>query len=173
MRTLKTLDIHKLSSVYQVKYLVKEDCEECYEVCKSNPLYYSYMHEEPSLHSILVDMHALPPNKAMDDKYFIGFYKDEQLVAIMDLITRYPDDTTAFIGFFMTHKNRQRTGVGTQIIHEVLMYLKEQFTYVRLGRIKDNAEAKAFWHKQGFYETGEEKTTDAYTIVVMQKNIIE
>lgn len=127
------------------------------------------MHEEPSLHCILEDMYALPPNKTMDDKYFIGFYKDEQLVAIMDLITRYPDDTAAFIGFFMTHKNIQRTGVGTLIIDEVLTYLKEQFTYARLGRVKGNPEAKAFWHKQGFYETGEERITDAYTIVVMKK----
>ena len=48
------------------------------------------------------DMNALPPNKEMCDKYYLGFYDGEKLIAVMDFIMAYPDELTAFIGFFMT-----------------------------------------------------------------------
>ena len=32
----------------------------------------------------------------------MGYYDGEKLIAVMDLILTYPDEQTAFIGFFMT-----------------------------------------------------------------------
>lgn len=49
--------------------------------------------------SILDDMNALPPNKEICDKYYVGYYKGEELIAVMDFIMAYPDEKTAFIGF--------------------------------------------------------------------------
>ena len=46
------------------------------------------------------DMSVLPPNKEMCDKYYLGFYDGEKLIAVMDFIMAYPDELTAFIGFF-------------------------------------------------------------------------
>lgn len=40
--------------------------------------------------SILGDMEVLPSNKKMFDKYYNGYYKGEELIAIMDLIMAYP-----------------------------------------------------------------------------------
>lgn len=41
------------------------------------------------------------------DKYYVGFYHKDKLVAVMDLIVKYPNDETAFIGFFMMAKKLQ------------------------------------------------------------------
>lgn len=34
------------------------------------------------------------------DKYYIGYFEGEKLVAVMDLILNFPNKETAFIGFF-------------------------------------------------------------------------
>ena len=36
--------------------------------------------------SILDDMIALPPNKEMYDKYYVGYYRGEELIAVLDFI---------------------------------------------------------------------------------------
>ncbi len=44
-------------------------------------------------------MCALPLCKSMDDKYYIGYFENGCLIAVMDLIDGYPNAGTAFIGF--------------------------------------------------------------------------
>jgi len=48
----------------------------------------------------------------MDDKHYIGFYNNKDLIAVMDLIERFPNENTTFIGFFMTDVSIQKHGVG-------------------------------------------------------------
>ena len=38
--------------------------------------------------SIVDDMNALPPRTTYDDKYYIGYFEGEKLVAVMDLILK-------------------------------------------------------------------------------------
>lgn len=52
----------------------------------------------------------------------------------MDLITAYPDDETAFIGFFMLNIKYQHKGIASRIIKELIEYLKtEGHKKIRLG----------------------------------------
>ena len=44
----------------------------------------------------------------------------------MDLITAYPDDETAFIGFFMLNIKYQHKGIASRIIKESIEYLKTE-----------------------------------------------
>ena len=62
------------------------------------------------------DMEALPPGKTYEDKYFLGYYDGKRLIAIMDLIDGYPDDSTLYIGLSMTNMTIQGKGIGTSII---------------------------------------------------------
>ena len=55
--------------------------------------------------SIHEDMNMLPPNKSKEDKFYIGFFDNHILVAVMDLIINFPDNKTAFIGLFMMSKS--------------------------------------------------------------------
>ena len=70
-------------------------------------------------------MEALPPNKSYDDKYYIGFFENDSLVAIMDLILGYPTEEIAFIGLFMTNVQYQNKGIGSNIIRDTCDYLND------------------------------------------------
>lgn len=124
------------------------------------------MKSEATIESVRNDKTALPPNKSADDKYYIGFYQSGELVAIMDLIMKYPNKETVYIGLFMLDKAHQGNGVGTEIIREALACFKRMgFIYAKLGYISDNTPARRFWKKNGFKETGETVKTKNYNII--------
>lgn len=161
-----------MSSHYVVKRFTEEDVASIYTLCKGNPNYYVYLKTIPTVANIQSVFNELPPNKTMEDKFFVGFYHDNQLIAVMDLIMGYPDLNTAFIGWFMMNKDIQRTGIGTEIITETLCYLKEEsFRYARLGYIKGNKESQQFWLKNKFLPNGIESETEDYTVVLMQREL--
>ena len=166
------LNISNLSSKYKVRKLLDEDIDDIYNLCKENKIFYKYCPPFITKETIKEDMIALPPNKTLEDKYYIGFYDNNSLVAIMDLILSYPNNETAFIGLFMVDILSQHKGIGSSIITEALSYLKEcNYKYVRLGYIEGNNQSENFWKKNGFKETGVKTIKEEYTIVVLEKNI--
>lgn len=165
------MNIQALSKRYHVKELTECDIEDVFSLCVKNPQYYEYCSPAVSRESIKADMKALPPNTTDEDKHYIGFYEREKLVAVMDLIEKFPNRETAFIGFFMMNADLQGKEIGTQVIHEVVKTLKQEFSYIRLGYVKGNLQAESFWMKNGFEKIGIESETEEYTVVVMQKMI--
>ena len=72
-------------------------------------------------------MRALPPGREPQDKYYVGYFAgDGTLLAVMDLILGYPQEWTAFIGFFMVSAARQGTGLGSALVDEASAYLRAQ-----------------------------------------------
>lgn len=164
--------ISKFSTKYKIKQLQKADIPALLQLCQGNPTYYQYMKMEPTLENLSEELTALPPGKALEDKYFVGFYQSEELVAVLDLIAGYPDENTAYIGWFILDKAYQRKGIGSGIMSELLAFLKKEgFQFVRLGCIKGNLEGTKFWLQNGFLPTGDETETESYTVVVMQREL--
>ena len=118
-------------------------------------------------------MAALPPGKTANDKFYLGYYDNDNLTAVMDLILGYPDEETAYVGFFMTDVSVQGKGVGSTIISDLSQFICSQgYSDIQLGWVKDNPQAEHFWHKNGFKETGKLYEMDDYTVVEARKNII-
>ena len=164
--------VELLSEQYNVRMLTGTDVAAIYALCKENPLYYQYCPPFVTEESIRADMKALPPRKTMEDKYFLGFYEGETLVAVMDLILGFPNDETAFVGFFMVNKQFQGKGIGTALVKEVFEYLKASgFKFVRLCFAKGNPQSEHFWVKNGFERTGVEAQNDGYVVVVLEKEL--
>ena len=162
----------EFSSKYDVFKVNDSDIFNVYGMCAENTTYYEYKKPMVTPESIRRDMLALPPGKDYDDKYYIGFTQDDILIAVMDLIFKFPNDTTAYIGFFMINKAVQGKGIGSEIIRELLIYLKKAgFSYVRLGYVKGNKESEGFWVKNGFVKTGVEKVEEDCTIIVLQREL--
>lgn len=163
-------DISFFSDQYLVRRLEEDDIEEIYELCSKNTVYYQYCPPFVTRESIADDMKALPPDKDISDKYYIGYYIEEKLIAVMDLIWGYPDKDTAFIGFFMTDVTIQNSGIGSRIIHDLCSNLKGLgFSNVRLGWVKGNPQAEHFWHKNRFNETGMLYDKGCYTVTEAQR----
>lgn len=113
----------------------------------------------------------MPPNKSMQDKYYLGFFNDKELIAVMDVIEGYPSKETIFWGLFMMASDYAGKGLGSQIVQECLRALKEQgFLAVRLAYRKENPQSKAFWEKCGFLPTGVETQNGQGIVVVMEKS---
>ena len=166
------MDIQKLTQKYKIRKLNESDIDAVYDVMQGNPMYFQYCPPMATYQSILDDMKALPPGMTYEDKYYIGFYKEDCLAAVMDLILNFPNKETVFIGFFMMNKAFQGKGVGTEVIEECFKSLKEEgYRYIRLGFAKGNPQSEAFWLKNGFERTGVENVQERYTVVVLQKKL--
>ena len=150
------MKIEFLSSVFTVRKLNAEDVDLIYDLCCKNELFYQYHPPFVTKESIIEDMRALPPDKEYKDKYYIGFFENETLVAIMDLILGYPAKNIAFVGLFMMNSEYQHKGVGSKIISECAKYLRTLgFDKIRLGVDKGNPQSNSFWKKNGFITVSE------------------
>lgn len=150
---MKNIGITKLTSKYSARRLTDADAAIIYELCIGNTQFYKYSWNIKPLTIELIkdDLKAIPPGKGLSDKYYVGFFDGEKLVAVLDLIDGYPEDDIAYIGFFMLAKEYQGRGLGSALIAELCDYLKSVgFKRARLGIDKENPQSNHFWKKNGF-----------------------
>ena len=100
------------SQKYAVRPLTAGDVDKILALCAENEQFYRYHPPLATRESVLEDMTALPPGKSAADKHYLGFFDGETLVAVLDLILDYPQDGTAYLGFFMTKKAVQGRGIA-------------------------------------------------------------
>ena len=150
------MEVNKLSKTMAVRRLGQLDIPAILAVCSGNTLYFQYHPPVATAESISADMQALPPGKEPEDKYYIGFFAESRLVAVMDLILDYPETETAFIGFFMVEVVQQHAGIGSRLVTEAADYLYTLgYRKLRLGVDRGNPQSFAFWRKNGFSQVDE------------------
>ena len=148
--------IEALSAQYDIRPLRHEDIDAIYALSCGNEIFYRFHPPFVTKESIEEDMRALPEGKSYDDKYYIGFFRNERLVAVMDLITDFPSKGIAFIGLFMVDRAYQGSGLGSGIIQDCIRCLRDcGFQSIQLGTDQGNPQSNAFWAKNGFRQTGE------------------
>lgn len=158
------------STQYIVRKLLPADCSAIFALCSRNELFYQYHPPFVTMESILADLSALPPGKTNADKYYIGYFQGDLLIAVMDLILHYPENNVAFIGFFMTNRAVQNQGVGSMIVNDCAQLLSaNDFCKIRLAIDKGNPQSEAFWIKNHFAKTGEECLRGAFTYLPMER----
>ncbi len=165
------INVLKLSKRFAVRRMGDSDAESILHLCSGNAQYYRYCEAEPKIEQLLDDLHITPPNISTSDKYYVGFYEDKTLVAVMDLIDGYPNADLAYIGFFMMDPTYQGNQIGTAIIGEVTGYLRSiGKTAVRLAIDKGNPQSTHFWKKNGFQIISEAKV-NGWTKLVAEKSL--
>ena len=80
------LHISQLSTKYKIKKMGEEDVSGILKLENSNPLYFAYCPPKPCRETVLNDLKALPEGKSLEDKFYIGFFENDSLIAIMDFI---------------------------------------------------------------------------------------
>ena len=167
------LDIRTLSTQFRVRKITEADISPVYRLAKTNARYYEYLGTVPTRESLTEVISELPQGAAKNSKHFVGFYNDDDvLVAVMDLITGYPEADDAFIGWLMVNGEMQGRGIGSGIFADVRASMKAAgYDYLSLGCIENNEEAVSFWKGQGFSPTGEEQTENGYKVIVMARAI--
>lgn len=164
------------SKNYSVRKLQKKDIPFILGLCSKNTLYYEYCPPFVSYESIEEDMNAIPPNVETERKYYVGFYDENKLLAVLDLIDGYPDRNRVFIGFFMCEVSIQNCGVGTEIITEIITELLDtikEYGYksVQLAWAKGNPQAEHFWMKNGFKIIKETASTASECVILAERDL--
>ncbi len=170
---MKRLDPATFSEEYTVRELTPADVPAVLRLMQENSLYYQYCGGDavPSEAGIRRDISIVPQGKTLEDKYYVGFYRNETLAAIMDLIDGYPEDDIAFVGFFMMEAALQGNGEGTKIISRLCAELKNLgFRRVRLGIDKGNPQSTHFWKKNGF-QVIREVLQETGTILLAERSL--
>ena len=163
------INIVRLSDRYDVHALGEADADEVLALCRENEQFYQYCEAEPTRAQITSDMSITPPKKDRSSKYYVGFYRGDTLMAVMDLIDGYPEAHVAYIGFFMMNKAHQGRGVGSAIVSEVADYLKSLgMRSIMLAIDKGNPQSTGFWKKNGFVVV-KEVDRNGWTALVAQK----
>ena len=96
------MELQKVSRRYRIRLLQETDMDDILRLSESNPMFYEYCPPFVTRESILNDMKALPQGKTDAEKYYIGFFEGQKLIAIMDMVFAFPDDETVYIGLFAT-----------------------------------------------------------------------
>ena len=167
------IDIAALSREYAVRRLDDSDADGILALCEGNPQFYRYCEARPSREQVLRDLHITPPGVGLSDKYYVGFYQEDVLVAVMDLIDGYPEPEIAFIGFVMMSRAFQGRHVGSAIIREAAAYLQAAGkTAIRLAIDKANPQSTHFWKRNGFRVIMEVER-EGWTVLVAEKPLCQ
>ena len=159
-------DISRLSEKYSTRILTPSDIELILDLVQKNMQFYKYTEAKPIRKQILRDMSATPPRTDPSDKYYLGFFDGDVLVAIMDLVEGYPTKDIAYIGFFMMNASYQGKGEGSDIVNGVLSYISSTGAKaVHLAIDKGNPQSTHFWQKNGFKILGEVEVHGWYKLV--------
>ena len=86
------LNISQLSTKYKIKKMGEEDISRILHLENGNPLYFAYCPPKPCRETVLNDLNALPEGKSLEDKFYIGFFENDSLIAIMDFILSFPKE---------------------------------------------------------------------------------
>lgn len=101
-----------------------------------------------------------PPGTEASQKFDLGLWEGDELVAFSDVIRGWPSEEIAYIGLLMTHGERHRTGLGQRMHLAVLDLVAgwPEITTLRLAIVATNKdEAEPFWRRLGYLPTGDEK----------------
>lgn len=166
------MEIHNLSKKYTVRILKVEDIDLILHLCKNNKMFYEYHPPYVTRESIMEYIKALPPNKGYEDKYYVGYFLESQLIAVMDLILDYPAEKSALIGFFMVDVKLQSQNIGSHIIEECVSCLSDiGYQKIHLAVDEGNPQSEAFWTKNKFKKTGKRTPNDTSAYLSMERTL--
>ena len=74
-----------LSNIFTVRRLNGNDIDLIYNLCADNKIFYQYHPPFVTRESILQDMEALPPGRELSDKFYVGFFDGNALIAVLYL----------------------------------------------------------------------------------------
>ncbi len=97
---------------------------------------------------------AIAPGKEFQDKFVFGIYLNNYMIGCIDLIRRFPDESTVMLGLLLLSEKHQRKGLGTRVHNKLEDIIKgwENIEKIRIGVLVSNVEVLPFWKKMGYKE---------------------
>lgn len=172
------IDLQELLPEYKIKKVSEEDYESLFNLESSNiDFYLCTQGRAVTYEEAINDTIELPPNTTQDQKFYIVFYDEDRLVAVMDYIENYPGKGIVWIGFFMVDANIKRKKLGTKIISAFENTLrKNNIQKMQLGCIDSNSVGMHFWKSLDMQEIrrviSKDDNRPDWNIIVFEKNLL-
>ncbi|WMJ24150.1 GNAT family N-acetyltransferase [Paludicola sp. MB14-C6] len=162
---------------FLVKQIQQQNYNEVLGLAQSNKKYYEYeLGRDVTYDDVVNGILECPPMIPKEQKFFIGLYQENQLIAIMDFLLGYPNESTVWIGLFMLDNSLQQSGIGTKVITAFKQVVKDSgYLFIQLGCLVENKDGYSFWTKNNFVEvcrvvTKEQGRKD-WNIIVMEAKL--
>lgn len=92
--------------------------------------------------------------RMMPGGHVLGIYLKETGAAVgqASYLEENPDDGMPWLGLLMIARERQRRGLGTEALRRLAVFFRAAYGWpaLRLGVLKQNTPALAFWERRGF-----------------------
>jgi GNAT superfamily N-acetyltransferase len=119
---------------------------------------------------------ALPPDKTAADKFVLAIdAPDRPLIGLIDAIRDYPEPGVWFLGLMLLRPDERSQGTGEKVYAAFAEWVFGQDgDIVRLGVVKQNERALAFWTKAGFQEVARQpmRFADKDTEAVILQDVL-
>jgi len=162
-------EIKKHLAGYEIEPITKLNFTQVFEVYDTNQDFFQLVQGKRATIEISThDINALPPNCDIGQKIYVGIWKDGQVAAVLDVIERFPEPTSFWIGLLLVHGEMHGRQIGSTIVDAVLNAAKiSGYKTAQLGVIEHSVKGIAFWHSHGFVTSRQ-----SGNIVVMAKCIL-
>ena len=106
-------------------------------------------------------------------RHMLGVYLKEtsEAVGLADFLEEDPEDSQPWLGFLMIARAHQRQGLGTEAFERLAAYFKDRYGWpsLRVGVMKTNTGALAFWRRLGFHEIPTDDAAARKRYVTLQR----
>lgn len=110
--------------------------------------------EPPAPDAAEIEFGDVPPGRTDADKYLHGVTTEadpDRLVAVIESVTGFPDDTTWFLGLLLIDPALRGSGLGAAILGWFERTAADAgYGAVRLAVIRPNVAGRRFWERHGF-----------------------
>lgn len=147
-------EINKRLTEFEVVQIEEKHFNDLYKLQLTNPKYFSNMQDhEVTFEECINGTSVLPPNIEMDQKYYLGFYRNDKLNVIADIITGFPKDNVVWIGLLMVDSSLKRKGLGRKTLNAIIEVTSSLgYESLQIGVLENNSNALEFWKAMNFKE---------------------
>lgn len=156
----------------QITELTSKDARAIATLLQHDGGYSMGVNTRPSERTDVDDLlYSRPPGTAPDQKHVLGLWADDELVAVADVITGWPEQHTNWVGLLQVHE--AHTGRGhARALHDELLRRFPAPAW-RLAVVDSNDRVVGFWERLGYRATGENRpwtsaSGEAHETILMQ-----
>ncbi len=106
-------------------------------------------------------------------RHMLGVYLTEmsEAVGLADFLEENPEDGQPWLGFLMFARAHQRKGLGAKAFERLAANFKDRYGWpsFRVGVMKTNTGALAFWQRLGFHEIPTDEAAARKRYVTLQR----
>ena len=155
---------------WDIHPVADEELDAVLALMESNPHYFELDNRPASMETLLHDRTNLPPRCIPNQKHYVAFWREGKPEALLDLVVGYPRERTLFVGLFMIDGALQRKGIGREIMTALPKAADGAgLDDIRLGCLKGNDGAHAFWETMGWQDIREGTLDGQNSVWIMER----